>query len=223
MNRFDFALRCGPAKRISSDRSGVSLIEFALALPLLVGFTLGGLEMANYILAVSTTQRLATMMADMVAQSGVGGVSTSEGQIYDLFQALDVSAQPLNMRKNGRVIFTVIKGERQTDGSVRNVYADSIYAQQFDGAYIAATPILGCHSSQSNPTFGRILPPDEIMAHAQVTYKYEPILIANVMSYFSAPTEITRTANFRMRKNQFNLTDDKKRPVKNKCNGIDGV
>lgn len=205
------------------DRAGASLIEFGLGLPLLLGFTLGGLEMANYILALNTTQRLATMTADMLAQSGVGGISTTEGQIHDLFQALDVSARPLDMRKNGRVIVTVLRGERQADGTVRNVYADATYAQQFDGGYVAARPLLGCHSAQARPTFSRVLPPDEIMAHAQVTYKYEPLIVPNLMSYFQAPSEITRTAGFRMRKNQFNITNDKNHPVKNNCNGIDGL
>lgn len=215
--------RAGVLPRLARDRGAVSLIEFALAMPLLLGFALGGLEMANYILASNTTQRLATMVADMVAQTGVGGIATSEAQIYDLFQAIDVSAQPLKMRQYGRVIFTVVRAERQSDGVVRNVFADATYAQQFDGGYVAAVPKLGCHTTQTLPSFNRVLPVGEIMAHAQVTYRYQPLLPTSVFSYFKAPLVITRTADFRMRKNQFSVSGDSAHPVKSNCTTPLGV
>lgn len=210
------------AQRLRRNSAGVSIIEFSLALPLLVGFALGGFEMANYILASNTTQRVATMTADLVAQSGVGGVSTTEAQLYDLFYALDVAAKPYDLRKNGRVVFSVIKGVRQNDNSVRNEWADSIYAQQFDGNYVAAPIKLGCHSSQALPTFSRTLPPGEILAHAQVTYLYQPLFVPSGLTYFSAPREITRTAVFRMRKNKWNITNDGAHPAKGNCATIDG-
>ena len=218
----NFAQLWRAAQRLRGNSEGVSIIEFALALPLLVGFTLGGFEMANYILASNTTQRMATMTADMVAQSGVGGVSTTEAQLYDLFYAIDVAAKPYDLRKNGRVVFSVIKGVRQSDNSVRNEWADPVYAQQFDGNYVGVPVNLGCHSSQALPTFSRTLPPGEILAHAQVTYRYQPLFVAAGLSYFSAPLEITRTADFRMRKNRWNIINDGAHPAKGNCSTVDG-
>lgn len=209
--------------RLRRDRSGVSLVEFALGLPVLLGFTLGGLEMVHYVIAVNTSQRLATMMADMISQSGVGDISTTEAQIYDMFQAIDVSAKPLNMRDHGRVIFTVVRGERGEDAVDRNVYADGVFAQQFDGGYVAAVPRLGCHKTQAAPTLNRVLPPNEILVHAQVSYDYQTLLPRSAFSYFNVPTEITRVATFRMRKNQFNITNDNRHPPKSNCSSADGL
>jgi Flp pilus assembly protein TadG len=210
-------------RRLAHETRAVSAVEFALSLPLLAGFLLGGLEMANYILASNTTQRLATMVADMVAQTGVGGIATTEAQLHDMFKAIDVSAQPLKMRERGRVIFTVIKGETQADKTVKNVFADANFSQQFDGGYTAAVPLMGCHSEVSEPTFARTLPANELLVHAQVTYNYEPLFAPGVVTYFTPSTEITRTAVFRIRKNKFNVTGSDAFPSKKNCATADGL
>lgn len=64
-------------QKLARDRSGLALIEFGLALPLFLGFVLSGIEMANYVMANNRTQRLTTMAADLVAQSGAGAIGTS--------------------------------------------------------------------------------------------------------------------------------------------------
>lgn len=209
--------------RILGDRSAVSVIEFALGLPPLLGFALSGLEMANYILANNTTQRMATMVADLIAQSGVGDIATTEAQIYDMFYAIDVAAKPLSLRKNGRIVFSVIKGVTQGDGTVRNEYADTVYSQQFDGDYVAAAPLLGCQTTTPLPNFSRTLPANELMVHAQVTYVYEPLFGQSVFDYFRVPTVLTRTATFRMRKNRFNISNDNSHPSKTKCASKTGL
>jgi len=206
------------------DRRGISMVEFALGLPLLVGFMLGGTELASYVLAANTCQRLATMTADLVAQSGVGGISTTEEQLYDLFQAIDVSAKPLDMRTRGRVIFTAIRGVRQADGTVRNEWADASFSQQFDGGYTSAVPLLGCRTAPTAlPTYGRTLPVGEIMVHAQVSYLYQPLFSAGALSLFNAPAVITRTAVFRMRKNSWNITSNSTWPSKSRCTTANGL
>lgn len=207
------------------DERGVAFVEFALALPLVLGLTIGGLEMANFIIANNTVQRLATMSADMLSQAGMNNQPTSEAQIYDMFYALDSSGKPLDLREHGRIILTVIKGVGQSNGTVRNEFADShIYSQQFDGGYTSAAPLMGCHSKVSLPTFARTLPLNEIMVHAQASYRYQPLfLTAGVLSYFSVPRDITRTAVFRMRKNQWNIINDGSHPSKKNCDTPDGL
>lgn len=212
------------SRRLAREERGLALLEFALTLPFLLGLTLGALEMSNYIIASNTAQRLATASADMLSQTGVNNISTSESQIYDMFYALDVAAKPLDMRNRGRVILTVIKGVAQADGTVRNEFADANYGQQFDGGYIGASILLGCHSSVTLPVYTRTLPANEIMVHAQVSYQYQPLLgSANALSYFSVPAVITRTAVFKMRKNLFNITNDSTHPWKSNCLTARGV
>jgi hypothetical protein len=212
------------AGRLARAEEGIALLELALTLPVLLGLTLGALEMSNYIIASNTVQRLATSSADMLSQTGVNAISTSESQIYDMFYSLDVAAKPLDMRNRGRVILTVIKGVSQSDGSVHNEFADTVYSQQFSGGYVAAAPLLGCHSTVALPVYGRTLPSNEIMVHAQVSYQYEPLLAGSrMLSYFSMPAVITRTSVFRMRKNIFNITNDGIHPSKSKCTSASGT
>ena len=211
------------ARRLRVEQAAVSLIEFALALPLLIGFLLGGLEMANYILASNTCQRLSTMLADLVAQSGVGGEATTEAQIYDMFNAIDVSAKPYDLRARGRVVMSVIKGVAQADGTVRNEFADTTFSQQFDGGYASAVPVLGCRRTGALPTFPRVLSKDEVLAHVQVSYQYKPLFVPTSMSYFMGPDLITRTAVFRMRKNSFSISGDAQHPAKSNCTTATGL
>jgi len=211
-------------RHLARAEGGLALLEFALTLPFLLGLTLGALEMSNYIIANNTVQRLATASADMLSQTGVNNISTSESQIYDMFYSLDVAAKPLDMRNRGRVILTVIEGVPQSDGTVKNQYADPNYGQQFDGGYTGASILLGCHSTVAFPIYTRTLPANEIMVHAQVSYQYKPILgSANLLSYFSVPAVITRTAVFKMRKNLFNITNDNSHPWKSNCLTAKGV
>src|ERR1700754_1933499 len=51
-------------QRFREDRSGVSLIEFALALPLILLVGCGGLEVANYIMTYQRISELAMTVAD---------------------------------------------------------------------------------------------------------------------------------------------------------------
>ena len=66
------------ARRLLADRRGVSILEFALMLPLFLGFVLTGIEFANYVMANNRVQRLAAMSADLVAQSGTGQIGVAE-------------------------------------------------------------------------------------------------------------------------------------------------
>jgi len=205
------------------DRRGVSIVEFGLCLPLLLGFALSGVEMANYILSNGAAQRLATGVADMVAQTGVGEIATSEAQIYDMFASTDATAKPRDIKNNGRVIFSVIKGVTQSDGSVRNEYADATYAQQFHGGYVAAVPLLGCRTTTPLPTFTRTLPANEIMVHAQTTYMYKPLFSRSLLTMFELPLTFTRTATARVRKNRFQITNDAAHPSKSRCDSTTGL
>jgi Flp pilus assembly protein TadG len=186
-------------RRLRQDVSGVSLIEFALTLPLFVGLMGAGLEMTYLMIANMKVQRLATMTADIVAQRGASANQISELQIHDVLSALDVSAQPLEMRTRGRVIITAVVGEDTTNDDVADI--NRIKWQRFDGDFVAATPLLGCWQTSTIATLGggRQLILNEAMFHAQVTYRYKPLFGPALVKWFDIPETITRTAAFRGR------------------------
>ena len=212
-----------PVQVLLRSRRAVAMLEFGLSLPLFLGFVLSGIEMANYAMAVNRTQRLASMAADLVAQSGAGAIGATEGQIYDLFNALDLTAQPFDLRQHGRIILTGVKG---TDANNDNVVDNTILWQRFDGSYVAATPKVGCNQNVATATLpeGRRLSLDEITFHAQVTYQYQPVFSNVPFKWLDLPTSFTRTAIFRARSTQFQTpSPDDRFPPKKKCNTATGL
>lgn len=215
--------RAAAAGRCALDRRGVSAVEFALALPMMLGLSLGAIEAAQFIRTVSAAQTLATSMANMVAQSGIGGVPTTQADVYDMFDALNVAARPFDVRKDGRVVISVLQGTQVNTSTVENRFAPGDYAQQFDGAYLTIAPVIGCRLRVVKPNFYRKLRVGELMAHVQVTLRYRPVFSATALSYFDAPTSLTRTAVYRMRKNGFNILPDSRFPAKKNCDTTTGL
>lgn len=210
-----------PVARLRRSQRGVALVEFALALPLVLGLMVSGFECANYVLAANKVQRLATMMADLLAQNGDGPlIAATEAQVYDLFDAVNVSAQPYDIHGAGRVIMTVAKGvDADGDGTPQN----QIINQQFDGTLVSAAPLLGCHTNSVTPVGLRALATDEVLIHVQVSYQYRALFPQRVYDMLHLQPIITRTAVFRARSKDFDVTPDSKHPDKGNCATTDGL
>ncbi len=208
---------------LARDTRGLALIEFALLAPMLIAMILSGFELGNYALANNRVQRLAAMTADLVAQSGTGKIGATEAQVYDLFNAIDLTAKPFDLRDHGRVIITAVKG---TDNNNDGVVENRILWQRFDGAYTAATPNLGCNLTTAFATLpnSRMLPLDEILFHVQVTYNYQPIFSSYPMRWLQFSPDFTRTAMFRARNKDFQTpTPDQRFPAKKNCSTATGL
>ncbi|HLU91554.1 MAG TPA: TadE/TadG family type IV pilus assembly protein, partial [Pedomonas sp.] len=74
-------------RRLRRNERGFSFVELAFVAPVLILLLTGGLELANYTMARMKVTRVATMLADLTAQSPVGVL---EGQITDLFLAANM-------------------------------------------------------------------------------------------------------------------------------------
>lgn len=209
-------------RRFLADRRAVAMLEFGLMLPLFLGFVLTAIEFANYVMANNRVQRMAAMSADLVAQSGTGQIGVGEGQIYDLFSALDLTANPYSLRNDGRVVITGIRGtDNNNDGAIEN----RIMWQRFDGGYVSP-PVVGCATSNPIATLpsGRTMLLDEILFHVQVTYHYRPLFSTAPFQWLSLPTDFTRTAMFRARSKDFTTpTPDSKFPPKTNCTTVSGL
>ena len=205
--------------------AGMALPEFALILPLFAGVTIAGIEMANYVLANAKVQRMATMTADLVAQSGTGNIGVTEAQIYDLFHAIDVTSQPFDLRGHGRVVITAVKGVDPNPADALTVVQNRILWQRFDGNYVTARPILGCRESTNLATLpdGRTLGLNELLFHAQVSYEYQPIFFRQFGTMLNLPQDFTRQAVFRGRSLDFQTpTPNNNFPPKQDCDTRDG-
>lgn len=198
------------------------MLEFALMLPLFLGFVLTAIEFGNYIMANNRVQRLAAMSADLVAQSGTGDIGIGEGQIYDLFSALDLTARPYNLRNDGRIVITGVRG---TDIDNNGTTENRILWQRFDGGYVTP-PRVGCNKTVATAILpnGRRLPLGEILFHVQVTYKYRPIFTDAPFRMLSLPVDFTRIGMFRARNKDFQSpTPDSRFPPKDNCTTANGL
>ncbi len=213
----------GRLRSLLRDRRAVAFLEFALGLPLFLGLTLTALEFGNFVMATNRVQRMAAMMSDLVAQSGTGEVGISEKQVYDLFNALDLTAKPYDLRKRGRVVITGVQGtDKDNDGAIEN----RILWQRFDGAYVQAAPLVGCAQSVAVAALPnkRTLLLDEVMFHVQVTYHYEPMFTVIPFGMVPMQPAITRSVMFRARSKDFTTPNaDASFPPKKNCTTATGL
>ena len=193
-----------PVRRlVELGEDGIAFMEFALLLPIFLMVVLGGLELANLTLTNMKVQRLANLSADLISQNGVGGNQLSELQIYGILEAMNVSAQPLDMKGRGRVVLSSVIGtDANNDGTSER--QDFIW-QRFDGGLTSARPMLGCWSDHGNVVLPsqRRLSPNEVIYHAQVSYAYEPLIGGTILQWFDVPVTVTKTGAYRGRTSSY--------------------
>jgi hypothetical protein len=103
-----------PRRRLSDCRSGVSIIEFALALPIVMLVATGGLECANVALAHLRISQIATTTADTSARVLT---QMDESDIDEIFSGVDMMGNRINFKTNGRVVLSDLEPNGKTGSS----------------------------------------------------------------------------------------------------------
>lgn len=87
--------------RLCSDRSGLAMMEFGLALPIIISMSLTGAELTNYITVRMRVSQVALHVADNAARMGTGtqltARSVSETDINDVLTGAGLQAGSLNI------------------------------------------------------------------------------------------------------------------------------
>jgi Flp pilus assembly protein TadG len=91
-------------RRLWRDRRAVSIVEFALVVPIFSLMILAGTEVARYILLNQKLDRLATQVADLTSQE----VSVTSGDLSNIFDASLSVVWPFNILNNGVVIVSSV-------------------------------------------------------------------------------------------------------------------
>lgn len=106
-------------RRLSRDRGGVAMMEFALLTPVFVICCVGGTELANYITTRMRVSQMALQIADNAARIGNGtklsAKTITEADINDLFQGAQLESGGLDLKANGRVILSDVEPTANTD------------------------------------------------------------------------------------------------------------
>lgn len=163
--------------RLRHHDAGATLVEFALALPiiLLVGF--GGIEFMTFVLAHQKLERVASTTADAIARNTV---APSERIFVDTLRAVERVGAPFRINARGRTIITGVIGVRQ-DGAVRN----KIVWQRCGGDLTSIESEIGREWTRSSdyaegPSVtlpsNLILMQNQMAVVTEVAYRYEPMM-----------------------------------------------
>lgn len=187
--------------RLRDDTSGLALLEFAFALPILLVMSLTGAELTNYITTKMRMSQVALHLADNAARIGTGSQlvakTITEADINDLFQGANLQAGELNLQANGRVIVTSLEptASPNTAGTYkigwRRCYgAKTSYARKYP-ATSATTNLTGL-----GPTGRQVTAPDNgATMFIEVYYEYRPI----VKTSLAPDTSMTEIASMIVR------------------------
>lgn len=164
-------------RKLRDDTRGVSIIEFALTLPMLVLVGAGGLELINYILANQKIERIASITADNVARNAL---APSERSFTDTFAGVNEIAAPFDFDAEGRVIMTGVIGVAQGSAIVGKVVW-----QRCSGQLAGINSTVG--SEATDPTRwaegpDAVLPnniallQNQLVVISEVAYRYDPMI-----------------------------------------------
>ena len=178
MNR---KLRPALLRRLRADRSGLALIEFAFAAPVLLMLSLTGAELTHYITTKMRMSQLALHLADNAARIGSGSQLSakriSEADINDLFIGAGLQSGELDLYDNGRVIISSLEpmANPNTAGTYR------IRWQRCRGVKTAHQSTFGRAGDTDLTGMGfagrqAIAPENGVTMFVEVYYEYQPLL-----------------------------------------------
>ncbi len=165
-------------KRLRDCDSGVSMVEFALALPIVMMVAAGGLECANVALAHLRVSQIATTTADTSARILT---QMDETDIEEAFAGVDVMGNRINFASRGRVVLSSLEPNGQTGANA----GQKITYQRCHGSLNVAPRYGRQGAGATNATLRDGLGPTgrKITAgtgtnvmFVEVTYQYQPLI-----------------------------------------------
>ncbi len=198
--------------RILRDRSGVALIEFCLALPVLLTLTLTGVETANLAITVLRVNQLAMMASD---NAGRVRSSIDEQDVNEIMAGIRFAGSGIDFGTNGRVIISSLEGNGQPAPKTGNkiTWQRCFGAKNVTSSYglAGAGATDATLAAGMGPTGQKIPPvPNSALIFAEIRYTYHPI----VVSAFMADRELSAIQAFTVRDRALQtLTNTKSLPA----------
>ena len=167
---------------LRDDQSGVSIIEFALILPLFVGLGTFGVEIANMASAKMQISQIATSVADNASRLGQTDNAAVVLPINEtdvdavMFGALQQGAG-LDFEKNGRIVLSSLEQDSRGRQFIRwqrctgDLDRHSLYGDEKNNNGLGGKRIIGMGPSGREITAGT----NQAVMFVEVYYTYQPL------------------------------------------------
>lgn len=198
---------------LRNDVSGLALLEFAMAFPILLALGMYGIDTANLALTNLKLNQIALNLADNASRVGVNSTLNTqqmrEIDVNDILQGAKAQGASINLTTNGRITLSSL--ERDTS-NVQRIYWQRCIGLKSGGTYIshygAALPADGTTPLPQNPgplssgmgDTGAVVnaPLDTTQTSGvmfvEINYRYTPMF-----SWLSAPADMRYVASFIVR------------------------
>ena len=149
--------------RLRGDERGVSALEFALILPIMVMFSAGTIEFGRLILLTQKVQNGAFIVADLTARDK----EICQGELDSIFLALNDLLSPFDVATNGQAVVTSLKGDADAQPIVQwqRAGAGTLDAESHLGAVGDIAPLPDVLTIAENET----------IIVAEVFYAFQPL------------------------------------------------
>jgi len=178
--------------RLGRDARGVAMVEFALALPLVLATTCYGVEIANYALANLRVSQVALALADNASRVGITASSSSqqlrEIDILDVLEAARAQGKQLGVTTNGRITLSSLEPDASNTQRIHwqrclGLKEGATFKSHYGDTPITAGSDTGtAYQGDPAPDGGMgpkdkkvVAPPSSGVMFVEVNYQYQPV------------------------------------------------
>ncbi|MDA0787804.1 MAG: TadE/TadG family type IV pilus assembly protein [Proteobacteria bacterium] len=140
------------------------MLEFAFAMPVLIGLLMGGVEFARFALVNQKMERVTSFVGDFVARAE----ALDEADFDDYFAAADQLGRPFDLFGGGNIIVTSVTGEDT---------GPEVLWQQIGTGHVTAPSLVGLPGEPAVLPLNFNVDEGEGLVVTEVYFDYEPFLL----------------------------------------------
>lgn len=156
-------------RRLMKNQKGSLAVEMAMAMPILAGLLLSGIEVTRFVLLNQKIERASATMADLVSQAE----TLAEGDLGNLFTASGYVVEPFDLAGEGHIIVSSI-GMLGTANPVVN--------WQRDFGSGSGSSVFDAEGANAVLPAGFVIRDGESVIVAEAFYDFAPVFAGGVMS-----------------------------------------
>jgi Flp pilus assembly protein TadG len=177
-------------KAVLRDTSGVQMIEFAYALPVVLGIGLGGVEISNLTVTRMRISQIGAMVADNAGRvgenNGIALKKVYESDVNDIFEAARIQGAPIDLQNRGRIIVSSL--QQNSSGGQWIAWQRCYGAKSWNSSYgVAGNGKTGTSFAGMGPSGQQIqAAPSTAVMFVEIAYDYDAMVepFAQGLQYF---------------------------------------